>query len=145
MSDSDLSDLEAFAVKNQSSQPCLKGKVLAMLRPAGKLACFQACKLSSGARAGPWKGLWVQRGYDPRTDPSAARRQAVEVPRRCSVRLYLEDVDPCGHQNRLSGLGDGLFNAFCIPYTLLLLQAFPLHSSAQPGSQIWSQSLIAHV
>lgn len=30
------------------------------------------------AVAGPWKGLWIRRGYDPRTDPTSHKYQAVE-------------------------------------------------------------------
>ncbi|CAL5229492.1 g12828 [Coccomyxa viridis] len=33
-------------------------------------------------RNGPWKGLWVKRGYDPRTDPASAERQALQLPGR---------------------------------------------------------------
>jgi len=33
-------------------------------------------------KTGPWAGLWIRRGYDPRADPAAAAWQAVPVGRR---------------------------------------------------------------
>ena len=50
--------------------------------------------------AGPWKGLWVRRGYDPRLDPAARQWQALEFPvptawcaqERCPVRCQQKEL-----------------------------------------------------
>ena len=47
----------------------------------------------------------MKRGYDPRTDLAAARRQAIELPRRCSLRLCLL---ACRCQHKLTQLETAL-------------------------------------
>ena len=42
------------------------------------VASCPTCRVSCSA--GPWKGLWVRRGYDPRLDPRARQWQALELP-----------------------------------------------------------------
>ena len=88
--------------------------------------------------AGPWKGLWVRRGYDPRLHPAARKWQALEFPvphawcaQECCLGL------PCSQNG--AAPQPGVMNA--PPKTCWT--CFPLHGWAA-GVPVYEQCLKAN-
>ncbi|KAK9835425.1 hypothetical protein WJX81_008652 [Elliptochloris bilobata] len=71
-------------------------------------------------RNGPWKGLWVRRGYDPRLDPAARRWQVMELPvpivwrQRVEAQQHARSGD-AGASGSAAAAGPGLSNGQAQP------------------------------